>query len=109
MKNKYEILYSDNHTEIVDHETMENLIYELESYEPFEVEYSKEYDKAKSIAEKLPDMIITRDWLWPDVVTGVERIKATQEIFSNLVELFYSKLITKTYSYCPSIPWAIPF
>lgn len=54
----------------------------------------KEYDKAKSIAEKLPDMIITRDWLWPDVVTGVERIKATQEIFSNLVELFYSKLIT---------------
>ena len=54
----------------------------------------KELDKAKAIAEKLPDMIITRDWLWPDCVTGVERIKATQQIFDNLVELFYSKLIT---------------
>lgn len=54
----------------------------------------KELDKAKAIAEKLPDMIITRDWLWPDCVTGVERIKATQQIFGNLVELFYSKLIT---------------
>ena len=54
----------------------------------------KELDKAKAIAEKLPDMIITREWLWPDCVTGVERIKATQNIFGNLVELFYSKLIT---------------
>lgn len=54
----------------------------------------KEFDKAKVIADKLPDMIITRDWLWPDCVTGVERIKATQQIFGNLVELFYSKLIT---------------
>ena len=54
----------------------------------------KELDKAKAIAEKLPDMIITRDWFWPDCVTGVERIKATQHIFGNLVELFYSKLIT---------------
>ena len=53
-----------------------------------------ELDKAKAIADKLPDMIITRDWLWPDCVTGVERIKATQYIFENLVELFYSKLIT---------------
>ena len=31
----------------------------------------KELDKAKAIAEKLPDMIITRDWFWPDCVTGV--------------------------------------
>ena len=54
----------------------------------------KELDKAKAIVEKLPNMIVTRDWFWPDVVTGVERIKATQQIFSNLVELFYSKLIT---------------
>ena len=27
-------------------------------------------------------MIITREWLWPDCVTGVERIKATQKIFA---------------------------
>ncbi len=54
----------------------------------------KELDKAKTIVEKLPNMIVTRDWFWPDVVTGVERIKATQHIFENLVELFYSKLIT---------------
>ena len=54
----------------------------------------KELDKAKVIAKKLPDMIITRDWLWPDVVTGVERIKATQEIFNNFVEMFYLKLTT---------------
>ena len=31
----------------------------------------KEFDKAKVIADKLPDMIITRDWPWPDCVTGV--------------------------------------
>lgn len=30
---KYEILYTDGHTEVVDHETMENLVYELESFE----------------------------------------------------------------------------
>ena len=54
----------------------------------------KELDKAKAIVEKLPYMIVTRDWFWPDVVTGVERIKATQHIFSNLVDLFYLKLIT---------------
>lgn len=54
----------------------------------------KEYDKAKAILDKLPDMIITRDWLLPDCVTGEERIKTTQYIFKNLVEMFYSKLIT---------------
>lgn len=30
---KYEILFTDRHTEIVDHETMENFVYELESFE----------------------------------------------------------------------------
>lgn len=54
----------------------------------------KEYDKAKAILDKLPDMIITRDWLLPDCVVGEERIKTTQYIFKNLVEMFYSKLIT---------------
>ena len=53
-----------------------------------------EFDKAKAIAEKLPDTIISRDWLWPDCVTGEERIKSTQYIFDNLVELFDLKLIT---------------
>lgn len=54
----------------------------------------KELDKAKQIVEKLPMMIITREWFWPDVVTGEDRIRATQEIFDSLVEMFYSKLIT---------------
>ena len=31
---KYEILFTDRHTEIVDHETMENLVYELELESP---------------------------------------------------------------------------
>lgn len=39
-------------------------------------------------------MIITRDWLLSDCVVGEERIKTTQYIFKNLVEMFYSKLIT---------------
>lgn len=54
----------------------------------------KELDKAKEIVEKLPKMIISRDWLWPDVVTGEERIKAVQHNFDSLVELFHSRLIT---------------
>lgn len=54
----------------------------------------KELDKAKQIVEKLPMMIITREWFWPDVVTGEDRIHATQVIFESLVEMFYNKLIT---------------
>ena len=54
----------------------------------------KELDKAKAIVERLPEMIISRDFLYPDVVTGEERIKTTQHIFANLVEIFHSKLIT---------------
>lgn len=54
----------------------------------------KELDKARQIVEKLPMMIITREWFWPDVVTGEDRIHATQNIFYSLVDMFYSKLIT---------------
>lgn len=54
----------------------------------------KELDKAKAIVEKLPNMIVTKDWFWPDVVKGEERIKATQHIFVQLVDLFYLKLVT---------------
>lgn len=54
----------------------------------------KELDKAKQIVEKLPMMIITREWFWPDVVTGEDRIHATQNIFDRLVDMFYLKLIT---------------
>ena len=34
---KYEILYSDRHTEIVDKETMEQIVDELEMFERFDV------------------------------------------------------------------------
>ena len=54
----------------------------------------KELDKAKQIVEKLPMMIITREWFWPDVVTGEDRIHATQNIFDRFVDMFYLKLIT---------------
>ncbi len=54
----------------------------------------KELDKAKKIVDKLPIMIVSNDYLLPDVLTGEERIKATQQIFSNLVEIFNNKLLT---------------
>jgi hypothetical protein len=44
---KYEILFNDRHTEIVDHETMENLVYELESFERDDVSQIHEYDESK--------------------------------------------------------------
>ena len=50
--------------------------------------------KAREIVEKLPQMMITRDWFWPDVVTGIEKMKVTQALFIEFVEMFYSKLIT---------------
>ena len=43
---KYEILFTDRHTEIVDHETMENLVYELESFERTDVSQIHEYDES---------------------------------------------------------------
>ena len=54
----------------------------------------KELKKASEMVDKLPRMIITSEWLRPDVVTGEARIRATQAIFSSLVEMFYSKLTT---------------
>ena len=50
----------------------------------------KELDKARVIVEKLPQMMITRDWFWPDVVTGIEKMKVTQALFIEFVEMFYS-------------------
>lgn len=43
---KYEILFNDRHTEIVDHETMENLVYELESFERDDVSQIHEYNES---------------------------------------------------------------
>lgn len=54
----------------------------------------RELDKAKQIVNRLPDMYVTKDWFWPDVVKGEERIKATQNIFVQLVDMFYLKLVT---------------
>ena len=47
---KYEILYTDGKVEIVDQETMENLVYELESFERDDVSQIHEYDE-KNIDE----------------------------------------------------------
>ena len=54
----------------------------------------RELDKAKQIVNRLPVMYVTEDWFWPDVVKGEERIKATQHIFVQLVDMFYLKLVT---------------
>ena len=46
MKNKkYEILYSNGKVEIVNHDTMEDLVYELESFERDDVSQIHEYDE----------------------------------------------------------------
>jgi hypothetical protein len=46
MKNKkYEILYTNGKVEIVDHDTMEDLVYELESFERDDVSQIHEYDE----------------------------------------------------------------
>ena len=42
---KYEILYTNGKVEIVDQETMENLVYELESFERDDVSQIHEYDE----------------------------------------------------------------
>lgn len=42
---KYEILFMDRHTEIVDHKTMEDIVYELESFERDDVSQIHEYDE----------------------------------------------------------------
>ena len=44
---KYEILYTNGKVEIVDQETMENLVYELESFERDDVSQIHEYDEKK--------------------------------------------------------------
>ena len=57
---------------------------------------TNELDKAKEIVKKLPSFYVTEDWLYPEVVTGFERIKAVERNIDSLVELFYSAL-TSTY------------
>ena len=42
---KYEILYTNGKVEIVDQETMKNLVYELESFERDDVSQIHEYDE----------------------------------------------------------------
>ena len=57
MKNKkYEILYTNGKVEIVDHDTMEDLVYELESFERDDVSQIHEYD------EKNPDKLGKTIW-----------------------------------------------
>ena len=56
---KYEILFNDRHTEIVDHETMENLVYELESFERTDVSQIHEYDETNP--DKVGETIWTEE------------------------------------------------
>lgn len=44
---KYEILFTDKNTEIVDHKTMENIVYELASFKRSDVSQIHEYDESK--------------------------------------------------------------
>ena len=42
---KYEILYTNGNVEIVDHDTMENLVYDLESFERDDVSQIHVYNE----------------------------------------------------------------
>jgi hypothetical protein len=50
---QYEILYSDRHTETVDHKTMEDLVYELESFERTDVSQIHELEEDGSLGETI--------------------------------------------------------
>lgn len=50
---KYEILFTNRHTEVVDHETMENLVYELESFERDDVSQIHELNDDGSLGETI--------------------------------------------------------
>ena len=53
---KYEILYTNGKVEIVDRNTMEDLVYELEAFERDDVSQIHEYD------EKNPDKVGKTIW-----------------------------------------------
>ena len=53
---KYEILYTNDKVEIVDQDTIKNLVYELESFERDDVSQIHEYD------EKNPDKVGNTIW-----------------------------------------------
>ena len=53
---KYEILYTNDKVEIVGQDAMENLVYELESFERDDVSQIHEYD------EKHPDKVGKTIW-----------------------------------------------
>lgn len=50
---KYEVLYFDGHTEVVDHDTMEDLVYELESFEKDDVNMIHELNEDGSLGETI--------------------------------------------------------
>ncbi len=50
---QYEILYLDGHTEIVDHSTMEDLVYELESFERDDVNQIHEIESDGTLGETI--------------------------------------------------------
>lgn len=50
---QYEILYTDSHTEVVNQETMEDLIYELESFERDDVSQIHELNDDGSLGETI--------------------------------------------------------
>ena len=56
---KYEILYTDGKVEIVDQETMENLVYELESFERADV--SQIHEKKEKNPGKVGKTIWTEE------------------------------------------------
>lgn len=50
---QYEILYSDRHTEVVDHTTMEDLVYELEAFERDDVSQIHELNDDGSLGDTI--------------------------------------------------------
>ena len=50
---QYEILYSDRHTEVVDHDTMEQMVYDLEMFERSDVSQIHELNDDGSLGETI--------------------------------------------------------
>jgi hypothetical protein len=50
---KYKILYTDKHTEVVDHKTMDNLVYELEMFERYDVSQIHELNEDGTLGETI--------------------------------------------------------
>lgn len=88
---QYEILFSDKHTEVVNHETMEDLVYELESFERDGVSQIHELNKDGSLGETIwteeEGLFISYGKL--SILNDEEGSDVSEEVTDQLVDKFY--------------------